>query len=63
MNVIEQLVQMLHSVTEYDIRDCGYDERGHQCYAIRNLADKPSVLLLGKLEMSRFPEWEGKSNN
>ena len=63
MNSIEQLVQMLHSVTEYDIIDCGYDESGHKCYAIRNLADKPSVLLLGKLEMSMFPEWKGKSNN
>lgn len=60
MNLIEQLVQMLHSVTEYDIIDCGYDESGHKCYAIRNLANKPSMLLLNSLDMGNFPQWLGK---
>lgn len=63
MNVIEQLIQMLHSTTEYDIIDCGHDEHGHKCYAIRNLANQPSMLLLGSLEASDFPEWSGKSKN
>lgn len=54
---------MLHSITEYDIIDYGYDESGHKRYVIRNLAENPSVLSLGKLEMSMFPEWRGKSNN
>lgn len=58
---IEQLIQMLHSVTEYDIIDCGEDEDGHKCYAIRNLSDKPSTLLLGNLNTSDFPEWLGKN--
>ncbi len=60
MNHIEQLIQMLHSVTEYDIIDCGYDDNGHKCYAIRNLANKPSTLLMGNLETNDFPEWCGK---
>ena len=49
---IEQLIKMLHSVTEYDIIDCGYDSDSHKCYAIRNLATKPSMLLLGNLEIT-----------
>ena len=61
MNMIEQLVQMLHSVTEYDIIDCGYDEHGYKCFAIRNLAGKPSMLLLGSLDMNLFPDWKGKN--
>jgi hypothetical protein len=60
MNTIEQLIQMLHSVTEYDIIDCGKDSDGNKCYAIRNLSTKPSTLLLGNLETSDFPEWCGK---
>lgn len=60
---IETLIQMLHSVTEYDIIDCGYDENGHKCFAIRNLAGKPSILLLGNLDINDFPQWKGKSNN
>lgn len=63
MNTIEQLVQMLHSVTEYDIIDCGYDDNQNKCYAIRNLSDKPSMLLLGKLNIHMFPEWTGKDDN
>jgi hypothetical protein len=63
MNSIEQLIQMLHSVTEYDIIDCGYDEQGHKCYAIRNLSTKPSTLLLGNLETTNFPQWCGKNKN
>ena len=63
MNPIEQLVQMLHSVTEYDIIDCGYDTDGNKCYAIRNLANMPSTLLLGNLDVDDFPQWKGKSNN
>jgi hypothetical protein len=63
MNTIEQLVQMLHSVTEYDIIDCGKDENGHKCFAIRNLCGKPSMLLLGSLDMNLFPDWKGKNNN
>lgn len=54
---------MLHSVTEYDVIDCGHDSEGHKCYAIRNLSDSPSTLLLGNLEVSDFPEWLGKSKN
>ena len=61
MNMIEQLVQMLHSITEYDIIDCGYDEHGYKCFAIRNLAGKPSMLLLGSLDMNLFPDWKGKN--
>jgi hypothetical protein len=60
---IETLIQMLHSVTEYDVIDCGYDNEGHKCYAIRNLAKSPSVLLLGNLQASDFPEWLGKNKN
>jgi len=60
MNTIEQLIQMLHSITEYDIIDCDYDADGHKCYAIRNLSTKPSTLLLGNLETTDFPEWCGK---
>jgi hypothetical protein len=63
MNTVEQLVQMLHSVTEYDIIDCGKDENGHKCFAIRNLSGKPSMLLLGSLDMNLFPDWKGKNNN
>ena len=63
MDHIEQLVQMLHSVTEYDVVDCGYDNEGHKCYAIRNLATQPSTLLLGKLPISNFPEWSGKDKS
>jgi hypothetical protein len=63
MNDIEQLIQMLHSVTEYDIIDCGLDDEGHKFYAIRNLSTKPSVLLLGNLETNDFPEWCGRSKN
>lgn len=54
---------MLHSVTEYDVTDCGYDENGNKCFAIRNLAGKPSMLLLGNLDIDMFPEWKGKCNN
>lgn len=54
---------MLHSVTEYDIVDCGYDNNGHKCFAIRNLANKPSMLLLGNLNINDFPQWTGKDNN
>lgn len=60
---IETLIKMLHSVTEYDVVDCGWDSNGHKCFAIRNLSDKPSTLLLGNLDMSMFPEWKGKSKN
>lgn len=60
---IEILIQMLHSVTEYDIIDCGCDSDGNQCYAIRNLSTQPSTLLLGNLNVSDFPEWLGKSKN
>jgi hypothetical protein len=60
MNAIEQLIQMLHSVTEYDIIDCGYDSDGYKCYAIRNISNKPSTLLLGNLDTNDFPEWRGK---
>lgn len=63
MNPVEQLVQMLHSVTEYDIIDCGYDNNGNKCYAIRNLASMPSMLLLGSLDVNDFPQWRGKSDN
>lgn len=63
MNPIEQLVQMLHSVTEYDVVDCGFDTEGNRCYAIRNLAQKPSMLLLGSLQINDFPQWLGKDNN
>jgi hypothetical protein len=63
MNNIEQLVQMLHSVTEYDIIDCGHDDNENKCYAIRNLSSKPSMLLLGKLNIQMFPEWTGKDDN
>ena len=63
MNQIEQLIRMLHSVTEYDIVDCGYDDHGHKCFAIRNLANKPSMLLLGNLNINDFPQWTGKDNN
>jgi len=63
MNDIETLIQMLHSVTEYDIIDCGYDSNHNKCYAIRNLAEKPSMLLLGSLDISNFPQWLGKDNN
>lgn len=63
MNPIEMLVQMLHSITEYDIVDCGYDSEGHKCYAIRNLAQMPSTLLLGNLDIGDFPQWMGKSHN
>ena len=63
MNTIEQLVQMLHSVTEYDIIDCCKDENDHKCFAIRNLSCKPSMLLLGSLDMNLFPEWKGKNHN
>lgn len=63
MNDIETLIQMLHSVTEYDIIDCGYDSNHNKCYAIRNLAEKPSMLLLGSLDISNFPQWFGKDNN
>ena len=63
MNTIEQLIQMLHAITEYDIVDCGYDSDGNKCYAIRNLAHKPSMLLLGSLEVGDFVQWKGKSNN
>lgn len=63
MNHIEQLVQMLHSVTEYDIIDCDYDSDGNKCYAIRNLSNKPSSLLLGNLDVDNFPQWKGKNNN
>jgi hypothetical protein len=54
---------MLHSVTEYDIIDCGYDDDNNKCYAIRNLSSKPSMLLLGKLNIQMFPEWTGKDDN
>ena len=60
---IETLIQMLHSVTEYDIVDCGWDKNGKKCFAIRNLADKPSMLLLGNLDINDFPQWNGKDNN
>jgi hypothetical protein len=63
MNTIEQLIQMLHSVTEYDIIDCGYDSQGYKCYAIRNLSISPSTLLLGNLDTTDFPQWYGKSKN
>lgn len=63
MNPVEQLVQMLHSVTEYDIIDCGYDSDGNKCYAIRNIASMPSMLLLGSLDVNDFPQWKGKNNN
>jgi hypothetical protein len=63
MTNIEQLIQMLHSVTEYDIIDCGYDSNGHKCYAIRNLATRPSTMILGNLDNADFPEWCGKSKN
>jgi hypothetical protein len=63
MSHIEQLIQMLHSVTEYDIIDCGQNSDGNKCYAIRNLSTKPSTLLLGNLETTDFPEWCGKSKN
>ena len=58
---IETIIQMLHSITEYDILDCGYDSNGNQYYAIRNLSHQPSTLLLGNLETSDFPQWLGKS--
>jgi hypothetical protein len=60
---IETLIQMLHSVTEYDIIDCGQDKDGHKCFAIRNLASKPSMILLGNLDINDFPQWKGKDNN
>jgi hypothetical protein len=63
MNDIDQLIKMLHSVTEYDIVDCGYDSDHYKCYAIRNIANKPSTLILGNLDVSDFPEWLGKSKN
>ena len=63
MNDVEQLIQMLHSITEYDVIDCGDDENGNSCYAIRNLSAKPAMLLLNKLDINMFPEWKGKSNN
>lgn len=63
MSEIETLIQMLHSVTEYDITDCGYDANGNKCFVIRNLAQNPSMLILGNLEINDFPEWLGKSNN
>ena len=54
---------MLHSVTEYDIIDCGLDANGNRCYAIRNLSDSPSTLSLSNLEINNFPEWCGKNTN
>lgn len=60
MNEIEQLIQMLHSVTEYDITDCEHDKDGNKCYAIRNLSKNPSMLILGNLAINDFPEWLGK---
>lgn len=63
MSEIEILIQMLHSVTEYDITDCDYDSNGNKCYVIRNLAQNPSMLILGNLKINDFPEWKGKSNN
>jgi hypothetical protein len=60
---IQQLIKMLHSVTEYDIIDCGYDSDNNKCYAIRNFATKPSMLLLGNLEITDFPEWCGKDKS
>lgn len=63
MSDIETLIQMLHSVTEYDITDCGYDDMSNKCYAIRNLANKPSMLILGNMDIKHFPQWLGKDNN
>ncbi len=64
MNIkIETLIRMLHSITEYDIVDCGYDSEGNKCFAIRNLATQPSMLILGNLEIDDFPQWLGKDNN
>lgn len=54
---------MLHSVTEYDIIDCGFDTNGHECYVIRNLAVNPSTLILNNLNIADFPEWCGKCKN
>lgn len=61
MTDIETLIQMLHSVTEYDIVECGYDADHNPCYAVRNLAQKPSMLILGNMEINDFPQWLGKS--
>jgi hypothetical protein len=63
MDCIEQLIQMLHSVTEYDIIDYGYNSNGYKRYAIRNLSTRPSTILLGNLDTADFPEWCGKSKN
>lgn len=63
MTSVETLIQMLHSVTEYDITDCGYDSMNNKCYAIRNLANKPSMLILGNMDIKDFPQWLGKDNN
>lgn len=60
---IETLIQMLHSVTEYDIIDFGCDSDGNKCFAIRNLSNQPSMLSLGNLEIDDFPQWNGKDNN
>jgi hypothetical protein len=57
MNTIEQLIQALHNVTEYDIIDCGHDSDGNKCYAILNLSTQPSTLLVGNLQTTDFPEW------
>lgn len=63
MSRIEQIIRMLHSVTEYDIIDCGFDTNGHECYVIRNLAVNPSTLILNNLNIADFPEWCGKCKN
>lgn len=60
-NTKETLIQMLHSVTEYDIIET--EENGYKSYAIRNLSSKPALLVLDKLNIQDFPQWLGKSNN
>lgn len=63
MTEIETIIRMLHSVTEYDIIDFGYDSDGNKNYVIRNLSTSPSTLILGNLQISDFPEWLGRNKN
>lgn len=57
----ETLIKMLHSVTEYDVIEIESD--GKVNYAIRNLAPKPSLLLLDELNIKDFPQWVSRTND
>ena len=63
---VDELLQKLCSVTEYDVVRLEDDVLGNARFAVRGLGKHPSLIVIGGIyphDSVEFPEWEGRDNS